>query len=174
VRTFAPLLLLLACRPAPAETAKPAPAEKPSALAGFDGPVADPVADEATRLGDGPLVEAAAREAPGAALVGDLIAGRIAPGQVVEQEFRLEPGRCYTLVAVGGEGVRELDATLERLAPVRGKSAVLASDTRTGGVAVVGAGDDCLRWGERAAVAGRFVLRVRDGEGVVVSQLYAR
>ena len=171
------LLALAACRPSPASTA--APADKPyvSPLAGFDGPPPDddPVAKEGSALTEGPLREASDREAPGMQPEGDLIASKLAPGQLFEQEFRLQPGRCYTLVAVGGEGVRELDATFETLGPVRGKSDVLASDSARGTTAVVGGGGTCFPWKTDAtAMAAKFVLRVSAGSGVVVTQLYAR
>lgn len=171
------LLPLVACRPAaqpaPATTA-PEPSKPTSILAGFDGPTADPVADEAQRLADGPLAEAAAREAPGMQLEGDLIAGKLGPGELVEQEIRLQPGRCYTLIAVGGEGITELDAELSQMNPVRGKGDTLAADGATGKVAVVGGGGSCFSFTGKAPTAARFVVRARAGSGVTVSQLYAR
>ena len=179
-RLVVPLLtnfLIAACRPEPAATTTAPPAAAPvSALAGFDGPVEDdPVAKEATALSEGPLTQSAARDAAGTQMEGDLIASKLAPGQVLEQEFRLQPGRCYTLVAVGGDGVRELDATFETFGPARSNTEVLASDTSTGTSAVVGGGGTCFPWApEATALAAKFVLRVRDGSGVVVSQLYAR
>ena len=170
------LLALATCRPAPAATTT-APTTAPvSALAGFDGPVEDdPVATEATALSEGPLTQRAEQDAAGMQLEGDLIASKLAPGQVLEQEFRLQPGRCYTLIAVGGEGVQELDASFETLGPVRSKSTVLIADVLTGTTAVVGPGAACFAWKpDLAATPAKFVLRVRGGDGVVVSQLYAR
>ncbi len=174
---FLSLLALAACRPASAP-ATTTPADRPyvSPLAGFDGPVPDddPVAREGSALTEGPLRESSEREAVGMQPEGDLIASKLAGGQVFEQEFRLQPGRCYTLVAVGGEGVRELDATFETIG-LRGKSDVLARDTSTGTTAVVGGGGTCFPWqAEATATPAKFVLRVRDGGGVVVTQLYAR
>ena len=176
-RLVVSLLALAACRPEPAATTTAPPTPAPvSALAGFDGPIEDdPVAREATALSEGPLAQCAERDAPGMQMEGDLIASKLAPGQVLEQEFRLQPGRCYTLIAVGGEGVTELDASFETLGPVRSKSTVLAADPLTGTTAVVGAGAACFAWqADLNATPAKFVLRVRGGGGVVVSQLYAR
>lgn len=170
-------LLALACRPATTTTTPPADKPYVSPLAGFDGPVPDddPVAKEGAALSDGPLREATDREASGMQLEGDLIASKLGAGQVFEQEFRLQPGRCYTLVAVGGDGVVELDATFETFGPARSKTDVLASDALTGTTAVIGGGGVCFPWAaEASALAAKFVLRVRSGSGVVVSQLYAR
>ena len=174
-----PLLLLAACRAAaPAPPATTAPAAAPvSLLAGFDAPTGDddPTAQEAAKLSEGPLAAAAQTEAPDMQLEGDLIATRIGPGQLFEQEFRLQPGRCYTLLAVGGEGIRELDAALEAQNPVRGKRTALIEDSTTGTTAIVGGGATCFPWAATAEPQTvKFVLRVRDGDGVVVSQLYAK
>jgi hypothetical protein len=181
VRPLALLLFVFACRPAAPPKPEPTePAGKQqdgpvSLLAGFDGPAdIDPVAAEAQKLAEGPLAEAAAREAPEMQLAGDLIAGKLAPGVFVEQEIRLEPGRCYTLVAVGGDGINELDAEIARMNPVRGKGDTIAADAATGTTAVIGGGGTCFTFDGKAPTAARFILRARAGRGVAVSQLYVR
>lgn len=171
--------LALACRTSasPAEPAQKPEANTPptSLLAGFSGqPASDPVADEATRLSEGPLAECAAREAPNMQLAGDLLASKLGAGEVLEHELRLQPGACYTLLAVGGEGLAEVDVELQRLSPVRGKSETLAADTTTGTTAVLGGGGTCFLWSEKTATPARFLVRARAGSGVVVSQLYTR
>ena len=143
-------LLLAACRrdaAPPSEAPEPA---KPSLLAGFEAQsVDDPVAREAQGLSDGPLAERAAVDASGMQIEGDLIAGKLKPGEVVEQEFKLQPGRCYTLIAVGGDGVQELDASFETIEPVRGKATALIADSATGSVAVIGGAGTCTRTPQR-------------------------
>lgn len=166
-----------ACRKPSQSAETPAePAAKPSLLAGFEAQsVDDPVAKEGETLANGPLAQRAATDAPGMQIDGDLIAGKLRPGEVVEQEFKLQPGRCYTLIAVGGEGVEELDASFETIEPVRGKASALIADSLTGNVAVIGAGESCFaRAVEDAPLSVRWVLRVRGGSGVVVTQLYSR
>lgn len=175
-RLVLPLLLLAACRrDAAPPSATPEPA-KPSLLAGFEAQDADdPVAKEAQGLSDGPLAERAAVDAAGMQHDGDLIAGKLAPGEVVEQEFKLQPGRCYTLIAVGGDGVQELDAAFETIEPVRGKATALIADSATGNTAIIGGAGTCFSHpADAAPTAVRWVLRVRSGSGVVVTQLYAR
>lgn len=168
-------LLLAACR-RDAPTTAPPPEPKPSLLAGFEAQDADdPVAKEASALADGPLAERARTDAPGMQIDGDLIAGKLAPGEVVEQEFKLQPGRCYTLIAIGGEGVQELDAAFETIEPVRGKASALTTDGATGNVAVIGGAGSCFAHAaDDVPLAIRWVLRVRGGSGVVVTQLYSR
>lgn len=169
-------LLLAACRrdaAPPSEAPEPA---KPSLLAGFEAQsVDDPVAREAQGLSDGPLAERAAVDASGMQIEGDLIAGKLKPGEVVEQEFKLQPGRCYTLIAVGGDGVQELDASFETIEPVRGKATALIADSATGSIAVIGGAGTCYAHpADETPRAVRWVLRVKSGSGVVVTQLYAR
>lgn len=180
MRPLALLLFVFACRPAaPATPAATEPMTNQqdgpvSLLAGFDGPAdIDPVAADAQKLAEGPLAEAAAREAPDMQLAGDLIAGKLAPGVFVEQEIRLEPGRCYTLVAVGDDGITELDAEISRMNPVRGKGDTIAADTSTGPTAIIGGGT-CFTFDGKTPTAARFILRARAGTGVAVSQLYVR
>ena len=173
-RLLLPLLLVACKRDAPPTTQPEA--AKPSLLAGFEAQdVDDPVAKEAQGLSDGPLAERAATDAPGMQIDGDLIAGKLTPGEVVEQEFKLQPGRCYTLIAVGGDGVTELDASFETIEPVRGKSTALIADSATGNIAVIGGAGTChAHPADAAPMAVRWVLRVRSGSGVVVTQLYIR
>ena len=161
----------LACKK---EASKPPPAEAKPADDGYDyaAMVADPVADEASALSEGPLAQRAASDAPGRAFVGDLIAGSLSPGEEIDQEFTIDPARCYTLIAVGGEGVVEVEAAITTVAPVRGGETTLAEDAERGAVAVIGGGEACYRGGETRTPA-RFVLRVSEGAGVVVGQLYA-
>ncbi len=166
----------VACKTAPSAEATPPPASPVSLLAGFDAPVDDdPVAVEAGTLANGPLHTLAEEVAAGMQLEGDLIAGKLGPGQVLEQEFRLQPGRCYTLVAVGGDGITDLGATFETIGPRRGQTTVLASDQEAGATAVVKGDGECYAVKVDAEpTTVRFVLRVSAGDGVVVSQLYAR
>ena len=172
------LLLLAACRPAATKPADTTPPGTPyvSPLAGFDVPSDDdPTAKEAAELSNGPLATLAQTDAADMQLEGDLIATTLGPGRVFEQEFRLVPGRCYTLLAVAGAGVLELDASIEEMSPTRGRRTVLIEDTTTGTSAVVGGAGVCFPWAADAEpLPAKFSLRVRDGEGVVVSQLYAK
>lgn len=172
------LSLLAACRPAAKqpETAPPPTASPVSLLAGFEAqPDDDPTAKEAADLSNGPLVECAQRDAVDMQTEGDLIATRLGPGQVFEQEFKLMPGRCYTLLAVAGAGVTELDASIEGINPTRGRRTILVEDTSSGATATVGGAGVCFPWDAAAEpMPAKFALRVRDGEGVVVSQLYAK
>jgi hypothetical protein len=58
------------------------------------------------------LVQAAKRYAPGLIAFGAVIAGDLAQGGRSDHLVVLEPGRCYRVVGVGGEGVDDMDLFL--------------------------------------------------------------
>ena len=54
-------------------------------------------------------------EAPGMAKEGATVAGNFQEGQTLESAFTFQPGKCYTVVAVGA-GIQEIDILLALLA----------------------------------------------------------
>jgi hypothetical protein len=58
------------------------------------------------------LVQAAKRYAPGLVTFGPVISGTLAQGARSDHLVVLEPGRCYRVVGVGGEGVDDMDLFL--------------------------------------------------------------
>ena len=68
------------------------------------------------------VVELASRDAPSAAVVGQVETGRLARGEVAVRSYRLEPGTCYWFVAAGDGNVRDLDLI------VRSRGVVLVRD----------------------------------------------
>jgi hypothetical protein len=133
----------------------------------------DQVTQDATALAEGPLAERAATDAAGRGYVGDMLASELSPGQEIDQEFSLDPARCYTLIAVGDDGVEELHSAITTIAPVRGGETTLVEDTSSGAVTVIGGGEGCYRPEGDSSKRVRFVLRVTAGAGLVVGQLYA-
>ncbi len=60
------------------------------------------------------LERAAARYAPGMNRSDEPVRARMAQGENLNREIRLEGGMCYRFVAVGGEGVQDLSMTLHQ------------------------------------------------------------
>ncbi|MEZ4383824.1 MAG: hypothetical protein R3A79_21000 [Nannocystaceae bacterium] len=173
------LLPLVAALAAPG-CKKDAAAEPPaSAQASDDEPdyaamiEEDQTTQEATALAEGPLAERAATDAAGRGYLGDMLASELSPGQEVDQEFSLDPARCYTLIAVGDDGVETLTSAITTIAPVRGGETTIVEDTSSGPVTVIGGGEGCYRPEGEGSRRVRFVLRVTAGSGLVVGQLYA-
>jgi len=77
------------------------------------------------------LVELARRDAPSAALSGDIETGRLAQGQVVTRAYRLAQGSCYWFLAVGDGNLRDIDLV------VRSRGIEIVRDQSTSSEAVV-------------------------------------
>ena len=107
-----------------------------------------------------------ARHAAGMVPEGGLLAGELPPGRWVDESVVLRAGRCYRIVAVGGEGVKDLDAML-----VDPAGDPVGHDGMVGPVAVLGAPESmCL------ADSGLFRLRLKafEGQGRYAARLYRR
>jgi hypothetical protein len=122
-----------------------------------------------------PLLTAlAAQEVAGMTPEGGAMGGSFQSGQVLEQAFTLQPGKCYSVVAVGAPPVEELAVEIvgqpsDRLSPV-----VLAADQRVGPQAVIGDGGQCFRSINAVAIPAKIVLRVERGSGIAGAQLYVK
>ncbi len=58
------------------------------------------------------LAQRAAKKAPGSEPVGTPIGGYLSSRQSITGYVTMEPGRCYIILGVGGQGVRDLDLAL--------------------------------------------------------------
>lgn len=154
----------VATQPAPTQTA-PAPTAAP-------GSPAQPVAvGMAGPLGAALLAAAAAGDAKGMQPEGGSFAGQFQQGQVLEQLINLEPNKCYTVVAMGGPGITELDVQLVPNAPI---PLPLAQDNQTGPNATLGGGGNCWRNNPFTAVPGKVIVRATGGSGIAIAQVYKK
>jgi hypothetical protein len=109
---------------------------------------------------------------PGATPVGGALAGNFQPGQCLETQVMLSPGKCYTAVAAG-LGPTEVDVQL--VAPLPGALAqTIAQDQTTGPTAVLGPKPNCFRWAAPVAAPMKLVLKVSGGQGPAAVQLYEK
>lgn len=111
------------------------------------------------------LVEVARRDAPTAAIFGEMETGRLAQGQVVTRTYRLSQGSCYWFVAVGDGNFHDLDLF------VRSRGVEVVRDQSTSREAVVpGERPYCPAEDQRVQVR---LLAFR-GSGVYATAVYAR
>lgn len=180
-------------QPAPAQPAQPAPAQPapaqpapaqpaptgipsglplpPNAPAGSPAQQLDASAGAAAQ----PILnQLAATEAPGAKPLGASVVGMFQPGQQLETVLQLQPGKCYTVLAVGLPAVTEVNVQLVAQTPVPGMSPVLAQDQTTGPQAVLGKAPNCYKWPFPIAGAVKVLTTVAAGQGIAAVQVYEK
>jgi hypothetical protein len=117
----------------------------------------------------------AAQHAPGArAVPGARAAGQFLTGQALELDVMLEPGRCYTIVALGLPAVEDVQIELAPVVPPGVPAPVIAADSGAGATAVIGAAPDCWRAAAPTRLPARVILSVAAGQGVAALEVYAR
>ncbi|MFO0551274.1 MAG: hypothetical protein U0271_22990 [Polyangiaceae bacterium] len=109
----------------------------------------------------------AAQSAVGGKPVGGPQAANFQPGQCLEMQVMMQPGKCYTAIGVGG-GISELDIQL--VPPV---GPVFAEDKMSGPVAVLGQSPNCVQWAF-APMAMKLVMRATAGQGMAAVQFYEK
>ena len=104
---------------------------------------------------------------------GPVVAGNFQNGQTLEQSIQLNPGKCYTVLAVG-VGITEMDVSLVLATPLPGMSPILAQDSSSGATATLGGKGNCYKWSAPLATPAKFVMKARTGAGVAAGQLYVK
>ena len=179
-----------AAKPKPAEDATPAPKAattipnvpelqkpgqqpqpQPGQPAGGAGVAASPIAagSMATPL----LTPLQQSEAPGMQPDGSAFAAQFQEGQTMEQPLTLQPGKCYTVVAVS-LGIQELDAMIAAQPLPQVPPAPLAQDSSSGSQAVVGGKGSCFRNAAPIAVPAKVIVKATRGSGQAVAQVYVK
>jgi len=114
-----------------------------------------------------------AQHAPGATPVGGALSGNFQPGQCLEMQVTLAPGKCYTAVGTGA-GPQEVDVQLVASLPSPVPIPPFAQDNSTGPQAVMGGSPNCFRNPGPLPVPVKLVLKVTAGQGLAAAQLYEK
>jgi hypothetical protein len=114
----------------------------------------------------------AASDAQGMAADGQSFAGQFQEGQTLEQPLNIQPGKCYTVVAMGA-GIQQLDIQLvAQQAPL--PAVVLAQSNTTGAQASLGGKGQCFRNPLPIAGPGKVILKATKGAGLAAAQVYIK
>lgn len=148
----------------------PAPAPAGGGTASGTAQVIDP---NLAALATGPLTIFANTEAPGMAKEGPTVAGNFQTGQTLEQTFTFQPGKCYTVLAVGA-GVSEIDIEMQYVTPIPGLNPSIGKDSQKGSQASIGGKGNCLKPLSPIATNAKFIVRATSGAGVAAAQLYSK
>jgi hypothetical protein len=159
--------------PAPAQPgALPPTALPPTAPA---APLATPLDPSMAAAVQPVLTQLAATKAPaGAKPIGSLMAANFQPGQQLEAQVQMEPGKCYTVVGAALPPVAELDLKLIAVTPLAGMAPVLAVDNTTGAQAVLGEKPNCFKWAWPIPAPVKVVVTVTSGSGLAAAQLFGK
>ena len=120
------------------------------------------------------LNQLATSEAPGAKPVGSSTVGMFQPGQQLETVVTLQPGKCYTVIAVGLPAVSEVNVQLVAATPVPNMNPVLAEDQTTGPQAVLGQTPNCYKWPLPLPASAKVITSVAAGQGIAAVQVYEK
>ena len=115
----------------------------------------------------------AQQQAPGMQREGNVAAANFQEGQTMEEAVNLQPGKCYTVLAVGA-GVGEVDISLQLTTPMPGMNPALAQDSGSGQQAALGGGGNCYKWPWPMAGQAKYVIKATRGSGLVAGQLYVK
>jgi hypothetical protein len=104
---------------------------------------------------------------------GPVIAGNFQTGQTIESAFSFQPGKCYTVVAVGA-GITELDIEMQYVTPIPGINPSIGKDGQRGAQASIGGKGNCLKPLSPFPTNAKFIVRASAGAGVAAAQLYSK
>jgi hypothetical protein len=113
---------------------------------------------------------------PGMTADGASVGGTFKQGDTMHLAIVLQPGRCYTIVAVG-KGISELDLELMIDPGPMGVAlppSMLARDTSSGSTAVIGSGGNCFKNPMPVPVGAVAVVRATTGAGTAVAQAFVK
>ena len=142
----------------------------PAGAAGGTAQVIDP---NLAQLAVAPLTMFANSEAPGMAKEGATLAGNFQEGQTLEGTFTFQPGKCYTVLAVGA-GIQEVDVEMQYVTPIPGLAPSIGKDSQKGTQASIGGKGNCLKPISPFPANAKYIVRATKGAGVAAAQLYVK
>lgn len=137
------------------------------------GSPATPIAVPAAQAVQPLLTQLAAGEVQGMQPDGSSFAGQFQEGQVLEQAFTIQAGKCYSVVGAS-MGIQELDIQLI-FHPAPLPPQVLAQDNSQGGTAVLGGkSSGCFKNALPVGGPGKIVVKATRGSGLAIAQIYIK
>lgn len=144
------------------------------AAGGAAGGTATQIDPNLAGLAAGPMMLYANGEAPGMAKEGNLAAGNFQPGQTLEGNFTIQPGKCYTLVAAGA-GVSSIDLEMFLVTPIPGMQGSFAKNTNKAAQTSIGGKANCVKLAlSPVPVQAKWVATAKAGAGIIAVQLYSK
>jgi hypothetical protein len=104
---------------------------------------------------------------------GGAFAGQFQEGQTLEQQFNIQPGKCYSVVGVG-IGIQELDLQIAAQPVPNIPPTVLAQDNTTGPNATLGGKGNCFKNPLPIGGPAKVIVKATKGAGMAVAQIYVK
>jgi len=120
-----------------------------------------------------PLMAFANTEAPGQSREGNIVAANFQQGQIQEVPVTLQPGKCYTVLAVG-VGIQTVDISLVATTAIPGLAGVLAHDSGGGTQASLGGKGNCYKLPLPISVQAKYVVSATAGQGMAASAMFSK
>lgn len=118
------------------------------------------------------LSELAKKSARGMKPVADAFGGAVAMGGQVESGFMMEPNKCYSVLAVGGTGVSEVDVQIvAKPTMVALPAPILAHDMTQGPEAAI---SPCWKNAFGVAFPATVLVKATQGQGEVAGRVYVK
>ncbi|MEZ4226654.1 MAG: hypothetical protein R3B13_37245 [Polyangiaceae bacterium] len=162
-------------QPTPTPTPTPTPAPTPTSTAtaqlpGDGGPVA--LDATTTAILDEVIKRKAKTDAPYMKRVGTIFGATVAEGGRFEQTIMIDPGKCYSVIAVGGAGIEEVDLEIQARAPIPGlPGATIAVDNSMGREASI---KPCWKNALPAGFPATVVMKATRGTGALGGQVFVK
>lgn len=117
---------------------------------------------------------AASQVVAGSKPLGTALVGNVGGPQTLEQQIMLQPNKCYSVVAVGGPPITELNVQLLAVTVIPGMAPVLAVDQDTGASATLGKKPNCYKWALPLPTPVKVVVSAAAGQGLAGAQVYEK
>lgn len=127
----------------------------------------------------GKLDAAVEKDGEGFQFEGAPSAAKFKQGEVLELTVTVQPGKCYTVVAVSADGgITELDGSVLVSAPpglpIPVPPQPIATDTSTGPNVTMGGGANCFKSSAPAAAPATVQIKATKGAGVAAVQILSK
>jgi len=149
------------------------PAPTSSAPGGSSGGSATPIAPGAVAAATPILTAMSASELQGMQPDGGAFAGQFQEGQTLEQQFNIQPGKCYSVVGAS-VGIQQLDLQIAAQPVPNLPPTVLAQSNSSGPNATLGGKGNCFKNPLPVGGPAKVIVKATKGSGMAVAQVYVK
>ena len=122
-----------------------------------------------------PVSQVAQTKAKGMTKEGELMAAQLQQGQSMEQLVLVQPGKCYTVVALGLPMIDDLGIILSPVIPIPGAPNLpMAQSVDSGAQVAMAPTPNCYKHVWPMPIQAKVIVTARSGSGQVGAQIYVK